>query len=41
MNKLSNIFLVLGLDSSDGAEELSAIASSSETNASQKPGLLF
>jgi hypothetical protein len=36
---LSNMFSVLGLGSTDDAEELSVIASASETNASQKPGL--
>jgi oligoribonuclease len=37
MNGLSNIFSVLGLDSTDDAEKLSAIASSSEANTSTKP----
>ncbi|KAF3332687.1 oligoribonuclease isoform X2 [Carex littledalei] len=37
MSRLSNIFSVLGLDSTDDAEELSAIASSSKANSSAKP----
>ncbi|XP_078177299.1 polynucleotidyl transferase, ribonuclease H-like superfamily protein [Carex rostrata] len=37
MNRISNIFSVLGLDSTGDAEELSAIASSSKPNSSEKP----